>query len=96
MKRCRLLREKKRPLPGMPRSGAHRLDTPNYFPTISINFPYILIGVIYKSIYFIDFPINFLIFLIELTLVGAGIFKTYTCITNVKAYRRLGKTQDGA
>ena len=50
MKRGRLLRKKK-PLPGMPRSGAHRLDNPNHFPSIPtilyiipiilMDFPYI-------------------------------------------------------
>ena len=44
---------KKKALPGMPRSGAHRLDIAQQF---SNHFPFILIGFIYKSIYLIDFP----------------------------------------
>ena len=61
-KRGQLLRKRKRPLPGMPRLGAHRLDTPpNHFPTIPNHFLYILIGFIYKSIYCIEIPINWLI-----------------------------------
>ena len=66
-KRGRLLTKKSRRRECL-RSGAHRLDNPNHFPTIPNHFLYILIGFMYKSIYFIEFPINFLCFGIILAL----------------------------
>ena len=53
MKRGRLLR-KKRPLPGMPRSGAHRLDTPQPFPNHFQQVP------IYSNRFYIYNSIEFL------------------------------------